>query len=217
MIKLTFALVRLPHLTREQFQDYWLNTHGPLVASVKDVLRIRRYVQLHSMDETVSAGIRASRNAPPQFDGVAQLWYDSLEDLAALAGDPAAAVGMRMLDRVFDNYVMTPMSAIVQEHIRNPEATDQARIAEAKAQLRKTYDWLEGWLEYYPVGDQITLVECAAAPSLFYADWVEEIGETCPRLQAWRAHLLKIPAVAQCVADARPFRPNFPPGAPDRD
>ena len=49
MIKLTFALVRLPHLSREQFQDYWLNTHGPLVASVRETLRIRRYVQLHSL------------------------------------------------------------------------------------------------------------------------------------------------------------------------
>jgi uncharacterized protein (TIGR02118 family) len=95
MIKLTFALVRLPHLTREQFQDYWLNTHGPLVASVKDALRIRRYVQLHSFDEALSAGIRASRDAPPQFDGVAQLWYDSLEDLAALADDPAARAAGR--------------------------------------------------------------------------------------------------------------------------
>jgi len=97
MIKLTFALVRLPHLTREQFQDYWLHTHGPLVASVKDVLRIRRYVQLHSMDEAVSDGIRAPRNAPPQFDGVAQLWYDSLEDLTEMADDPAAREAGRLL------------------------------------------------------------------------------------------------------------------------
>jgi glutathione S-transferase len=131
--------------------------------------------------------------------------------------DPDAANAMRMLDRVFDNYVMTPMSAIVMEHIRNSAAPDQARIAEAKDQLRRTYAWLEGWLEFYPVGDQITLIECAAAPSLFYADWVEEIGEACPRLQAWRAHLLRIPAVAQCVDDARPFREMFPPGTPDRD
>ena len=64
MIKLTFCLVRLPTLSREQFQDYWLNTHAPLVASVKDVLRIRRYVQLHSLPPEVSADIRASRDAP---------------------------------------------------------------------------------------------------------------------------------------------------------
>jgi uncharacterized protein (TIGR02118 family) len=112
MIKLTFALVRLPHLTREQFQDYWLNTHGPLVASVKDALRIRRYVQLHSMDEALSAGIRASRNAPPQFDGVAQLWYDSLEDLAALAGDPAAREAGRLLLEDEKTFIDLPKSPL---------------------------------------------------------------------------------------------------------
>ena len=112
MIKLTFALVRLPHLTREQFQDYWLNSHGPLVASVKDVLRIRRYVQLHSFDEAISEGIRASRNAPPQFDGVAQLWYDSLEDLAAVGQDPAAREAGRMLLEDERKFIDLPKSAL---------------------------------------------------------------------------------------------------------
>ncbi len=132
-----------------------------------------------------------------------------------IPNDPAAAVAARMLDRVFDNYVMTPMSAIVMEHIRT--SPDQARIAEAKAQLRKTYAWLEGWLEYYPATPYITLVECAAAPSLFYADWVEEIADSFPRLKAWRKHLNGLGPVAQCIEDARPFREMFPPGAPDRD
>ena len=112
MIKLTFALVRLPHLTREQFQDYWLNTHGPLVASVKDVLRIRRYVQLHSMGEGISDSIRASRNAPPQFDGVAQLWYDSLEDLAALGNDPTAREAGRMLLEDEKKFIDLPKSPL---------------------------------------------------------------------------------------------------------
>ena len=97
MIKLTFCLVRLPHLSREQFQDYWLNTHGPLVASVKDVLRVRRYVQLHSLAEPDNVGVRASRDAPPEFDGVAQLWWDSLDDLAANATDEHARQAGAML------------------------------------------------------------------------------------------------------------------------
>ena len=97
MIKLTFALVRRPDFTREAFQTYWLETHAPLVASVRDVLRIRRYVQLHSADPAVSADIRASRNGPEQYDGVAQLWFDSFDDLAAGASDPEAAKAGRML------------------------------------------------------------------------------------------------------------------------
>ena len=88
MIKLTFCLTRLPHLTREAFQDYWFNTHGPLVASVAETLQIRRYVQLHSLPPEASAGIRASREAPPEYDGVAELWWDSSESLAAAVATP---------------------------------------------------------------------------------------------------------------------------------
>ena len=71
MIKLTFALTRLPSLSRAEFQDYWYNTHGPLVATVSQVLGIRRYVQLHSAPDPVSEALRASRGAPPAYDGVA--------------------------------------------------------------------------------------------------------------------------------------------------
>lgn len=98
MIKLTFCLVRLPSLTREQFQDYWFNTHGPLVASVKDVLRIRRYVQMHSLPDEVSADIRASRDAPEPFDGVAQLWFDSFEDMAKAPSAEAREAGRLLLE-----------------------------------------------------------------------------------------------------------------------
>ena len=99
MIKLTFCLVRLPHLSREAFQTYWFDTHGPLVASVAETLKIRRYVQLHSLPETVNAGVRASRQAPPEFDGVAQLWFDSLEALAENGRRPEAqAAGALLLE-----------------------------------------------------------------------------------------------------------------------
>ena len=99
MIKLTFCLVRLPHLTREQFQDYWKTTHAPLVASVAETLQIRRYVQLHSLPEAANAGTRQSRNAPPEYDGVAELWFDSLESVAANGQRPEAqAAGALLLE-----------------------------------------------------------------------------------------------------------------------
>jgi len=97
MIKLTFCLVRLPHLSRDEFQRYWFNNHAPLVASVKDTLRIRRYVQLHSLPAEASAGIRASRQGPADYDGVAELWFDSLDAVAANGARPEAQTAAALL------------------------------------------------------------------------------------------------------------------------
>lgn len=134
-----------------------------------------------------------------------------------MPSDPDAAIGMRMLDRVFDNYVMGPMQEIVNEYLREPENPDMVRVEEARTRLLRSYAWLEGWLQFYPAQGQLTLIECAAAPALFYADWVLPIPEELPRLRAWRAHLLALPPVATCVEAARPYRAGFPLGAPDRD
>lgn len=134
-----------------------------------------------------------------------------------LPADPAAALRVRMLDRVFDNYVMAPMQEIIDAHIRSPGMPDPATEGRARDKLDRSYRWLEDWLAEEPPADHITLVECAAAPSLFYADWAYPIPMELDRLRQWRAHLLGLPPVARCVDEARPYRHFFPPGAPDRD
>ena len=135
-----------------------------------------------------------------------------------LPADPDAAIDVRMLDRVFDLSVMDPMQAIVAEHIRHPGMPDPATEGRARERLDKSYRWLDRWLQQQPrTGDAITLIECAAAPSLFYADWAYPIPMQLDALRQWRAHLLALPAVKRCVDDARPFRLYFPLGAPDRD
>lgn len=139
--------------------------------------------------------------------------------------DPAEAVVARMMDRVFDNYVMGNMQRVVSAHFVNRdkpelglrETPDAGEIAAGKARLRQAYDWLENWLGEHRLPPHVSIVTCAAAPSLFYADWIERIGDHRPLLAALRAELLEIPAVARCVEDARPFRAYFPLGAPDRD
>jgi hypothetical protein len=98
MIKLTFCLRRLPGLTREQFQTYWFENHAPLVAKHKEVLRIRRYVQMHSGGDAMNAGIGASRNAPEMFDGVAELWWDAFDDIVANTHPGAQAAGLELLE-----------------------------------------------------------------------------------------------------------------------
>ncbi len=142
-----------------------------------------------------------------------------------IPADPAEAVVARMIDRVFDNYVMGNMQRVVSAFFVNrdkPElglrdAPNEAEIEGGKARLRQAYGWLEGWLRNNALPPHVSLVTCAAAPSLFYADWIERIPGDCPRLSSLRAELLALPAVSRCVEDARPYRPFFPLGAPDRD
>ena len=125
---------------------------------------------------------------------------------------------VRFLDRFFDHHVMTPMQRIVAEHFRPEGSQDPYGVDQARANLNTAYDWLEDNLGgAWAAGETFTLADCAAAPSLFYADWVERIGDGRPKLAAYRARLLAHPVVARCVDEARPYRSYFPPGAPDRD
>ena len=119
MIKLSFCLVRLPHLTREAFQTYWLGTHSPLVASMAEALQIRRYVQTHSLPAEVQAPIRASRDAPQEFDGVAELWFDSLEAMAANGALPQAQAAAALLLEDERRFIDLPKSPLwfSREHV----------------------------------------------------------------------------------------------------
>ncbi len=155
------------------------------------------------------------------FEATCIVEYLSLHfpsDVPLIPDDPDAAIAVRMLDRVFDLSVMNVIQAAVSEAIRHPGAPDPAVLDDVRAKLHRTYAWLESWLEHsYHAPAHITLIECAAAPSLFYADWVEQITDAYPRLKAWRAQLNALPAVSRCIEAARPFRAFFPLGAPDRD
>lgn len=112
MIKLTFCLTRLPHLSREAFQAYWLDTHAPLVASVAETLQIRRYVQTHSLPAEMNAAIRASRDTPPEYDGVAQLWFDSLESLIANEQRPEVRAAAALLLEDEKRFIDLPKSPL---------------------------------------------------------------------------------------------------------
>ncbi|HEX6860169.1 MAG TPA: glutathione S-transferase family protein [Caulobacteraceae bacterium] len=135
-----------------------------------------------------------------------------------LPDDPKAALGVRFMDRFFDMYVMTPMNKPVAEALR-PDGRRDTALAEAANELDLAYAWLEGVMaeRTWAAGEAFTMADCAAAPSLFYADWVHQIGEDYPALAAYRARLLAHPSVSRCVEEARPYRPYFPLGAPDRD
>lgn len=100
MIRLNFVLYRNANLSREKFQLYWRETHGPLVASVQRALGIRRYVQNHTADDAMSQAFREAREGmqdPP--DGIASLWFDTREQLAAAFESPEGrAAGQLLLE-----------------------------------------------------------------------------------------------------------------------
>jgi glutathione S-transferase len=134
--------------------------------------------------------------------------------------DSDAALQVRLMDRMFDNHVMGNAQAIVAEHLpfitRTP---DPDRIERARRALLTMYAWLETVLpvDSWACGDRFSLADCAAAPALFYADWVHPIGDDHANLRAYRARLLARPSVVHCIEAARPYRHYFPLGAPDRD
>ena len=130
-----------------------------------------------------------------------------------------AALPVRMMDRFFDNYVMTPQQRIVFDAIRPAEHRDPYGAAEARAMLDTAYRWLDGEMagREWAAGESFSLADCAAAPALFYADWTHPIGEAFRNVHAYRRRLLARPSFARAVDEARPFRPLFPLGAPDRD
>ena len=136
-----------------------------------------------------------------------------------LIPDGDAGIEARMLDRVFDNYVMTPMQKIVLNQIRPEAERDAHGVTEARSSLDRIYAWLDQHLtgRTWAAGEAFTLADCAAAPSLFYADWAHRIPAAHNQLRAYRARVLARPSMARAVDEARPYRHYFPLGAPDRD
>lgn len=120
MIKLMFCLRRLPHLGVEEFQDYWLNQHGPLVRSVAKVLNIRRYVQSHTQFDPRLGGVSNARGTVElPYDGVAELWFDDIEAiLASGVTEEGRAAGQLLLEDE-QRFIDLPNSPLyfVREHV----------------------------------------------------------------------------------------------------
>lgn len=100
MIRLVFVLRRKPGMSLEEFQQYWRSAHGPLVAKHSTTLDIRRYVQVHTLDDAVNDQLAGARGKmEPPYDGVAELWWDNREALAASFSSAAGqAAGRELLE-----------------------------------------------------------------------------------------------------------------------
>lgn len=135
-----------------------------------------------------------------------------------IPADPDAAIEVRLLDRVFDNYVMTPQGRLVFDLLRPEDQRDPYGVAQARAMLDTAYAWLDDRManREWAAGD-FSLADCAAGPSLFYADWSHPMAGRFPNVAAYRDRLMARPSFARAIDEARIYRSYFPGGAPDRD
>jgi glutathione S-transferase len=134
-----------------------------------------------------------------------------------IPADPQAAIDVRLMDRFFDNYVMTPQGAVVANAIRPEDSRDPYGVQQSRALLDKAYAWLNTRMDgrTWASGDSFSLADCAAAPALLYADWTHAIPKDLEHLHAYRARLLARPSYARTLDEARPYRHYFPLGAPE--
>lgn len=92
------CLRRHPDMTRDQFQDYWMNNHGPFFMENIHVMRAKRYVQSHTSSSPLNEGMQQSRGMLDAFDGVAEVWFESEEDLMeAMGSEEMADLGPKLI------------------------------------------------------------------------------------------------------------------------
>jgi uncharacterized protein (TIGR02118 family) len=101
MVKLVFVARRRSDLSNDQFRQYWLERHAPLVRSLQETLRIRKYVQSHTLATDLNAGFAQARGMAVEepADGVAEAWWDSIEDMRdAFSGPEGERAGKLLVE-----------------------------------------------------------------------------------------------------------------------
>jgi uncharacterized protein (TIGR02118 family) len=99
MIRLTYLLRRKPDLSLKDFQTYWHEKHGPLVAKHSTTLNILRYVQVHTLDDPLNEVFPGERNMLKPYDGVAELWFPSRDSMITPSmSEEGRAAGIELLE-----------------------------------------------------------------------------------------------------------------------
>ena len=99
MIKFVMCLTQKPGMSREEFKDYWMNKHGPFFMSNADVMGAKIYVQSHTVDTPLNEDLRTSRGMLPEYDGVAEVWFESEQALVEGMSSPEGQqLGVALLE-----------------------------------------------------------------------------------------------------------------------
>ena len=88
MVKLVYCVRRRRDVGPAEFRRYWREEHGPLVTGYAKTIRARRYIQSHTMETAVNDRFRESRGSAEPYDGITEVWWDSMADLEAGFSSP---------------------------------------------------------------------------------------------------------------------------------
>lgn len=126
--------------------------------------------------------------------------------------DSEEALAVRLWDRLFDLYVMTPMQAFTADLLRPEADRDALSVARARDQLLLAYAMIDRHLEgrTWAAGSAFSMADCAAAPALFYAVTYIPIAPEHERLIAYFDRLMDRPSVARTIDEAKPYFKFYP-------
>jgi uncharacterized protein (TIGR02118 family) len=113
-----YLLRRKPEQSLESFHRHWLGEHAPLVASHQTALRIVKYVQVHRLEDAMAARAAQARGGgmEPPYDGAAELWWESEEDLAAAMQTSQGRAAFAQLVEDETRFIDLPQSPIWLAH-----------------------------------------------------------------------------------------------------
>ncbi|HLY34881.1 MAG TPA: EthD domain-containing protein [Jatrophihabitantaceae bacterium] len=110
--KMVFCLRRLPTVDIDEFSRYWREEHATLFRQYAEALAVRRYTQSHRLDGRLNEALRTYRGAPDGYDGVAEVWFDSIDELrAALTSEAGRAAADALIEdeRRFIDHAESPI------------------------------------------------------------------------------------------------------------
>jgi len=114
---------------------------------------------------------------------------------------------MRLRDRFYDLYVHVPMQKIVTDRLRPAGKNDPYGVEEARDLLKTSLGMIDQDMagNRWAMGDDFTMADCAAAPALFYADWVAPFRDTHKNAAAYLDRLKERPSYARVLKEAEPY------------
>jgi uncharacterized protein (TIGR02118 family) len=105
MVKLISLNKRKPGVSREEFSRRWINEHAALASQLPGLRGYRL---------NLTIGPQSSGNLPdPIYDGIAELWWDSIEAMEEAFADGIGQLAVADADEFFEACVLV----YAEEHI----------------------------------------------------------------------------------------------------